>query len=207
MRMRQGMILAAALAAGACGSMAVEAEKSLAPAPKVKTSAVKTSAVKAETPPRIMESAQMKAQLSPPATDHHHDADEPRPYDKMADARADVNAALSAARISGKKTIVAMGANWCHDSRGLAAQFEKPRFEALLSEHYELVYVDMGKRDRNLDIAKDFGIDEVVGTPNVVIVSSEGKVLNLKSAPTWRNAASRTEDEIWDYFESYAYRK
>ena len=135
---------------------------------------------------------------------HKHSDDGPRPYDPGADARAAIDNALAAARVKDKMTIVAMGANWCHDSRGLAAQFEKERFQTLLSENYELVYVDVGKKDRNIDIARDFGVNNIVGTPTVFVVASNGEVLNLDTAPTWRNADSRTEDEVFDYFEAFA---
>lgn len=148
-------------------------------------------------------------QTAPTATAGGHKAhethDEPRPYDKEADARADVDAALKTAKETGHMTIVAMGANWCHDSRGLAAQFEKTRFKDLLNDHFELVYVDVGERDRNLDIAKTFGVEKIVGTPTVFVLSPDGDVLNLDTAPTWRNAASRSEDDIYSYFRGFAH--
>lgn len=132
-----------------------------------------------------------------------HKIDGPRPYDKDANAWNDVDKTLNAARDSGKMSIVAMGANWCHDSRGLAGQFEKERFQTLFKDHYELVYVDVGWKNRNMDIAQEFGVDKIVGTPTVFVISSNGDVLNLETAPTWRNADSRSEDEIFDYFESF----
>jgi thiol-disulfide isomerase/thioredoxin len=140
------------------------------------------------------------------ASDHSsdgHTMDEPRPYDALADAHEDVKLTLAAAEEAGKMSLIVMGANWCHDSRGLAAQFEKERFQTLLDEHYSLVYVDVGQKNRNIDIAQRFGVDNIVGTPTVFVVSSMGEVLNLDTAPTWRNAASRTEDEIFDYFEGF----
>ena len=141
------------------------------------------------------------------ASEHavHAKHDEPRPYDKTADAWADVKAAMNTSKGNGHMTIVAMGANWCHDSRGLAAQFEKPRFQTLLNEYYELVYVDVGEKNRNVNIARHFGVDNIAGTPTVFVLSPEGNVLNLETAPTWRNAASRSEDDIFDYFRSFTH--
>ncbi|MEO0441688.1 MAG: thioredoxin family protein [Pseudomonadota bacterium] len=131
------------------------------------------------------------------------DYPEARPYDKKAEASLAVDAALKTAGQSGKRVILVMGANWCHDSRGLAGWFEKPRFTAMLRERYELVYVDVGKRDRNIDIAQRFGIEKIVGTPTVLVLSAEGDLLNADSAPTWRNAASRDADDIYNYFASF----
>lgn len=137
------------------------------------------------------------------AAEASHAEDEPRPYDKDADARADVQLVLDDAKRFNKLGLIVMGANWCHDSRALASYFEKPRFQTLIEDHYRLVYVDVGFKDRNIDIAREFGVESIVGTPTVFITSPEGEVLNLETAPTWRHAASRGEDEAWEYFKSY----
>lgn len=125
-------------------------------------------------------------------------------YTEGRDAREDIRIAQEIAAEDGLKTIIVMGANWCHDSRALAGHFRKDRFTPLLAQYYRLVYVDVGKKNRNIDIAQGFGLPDIKGTPTVIITDSEGDVLNLDEAPTWRNAASRSEDEIYDYFERYA---
>ena len=138
---------------------------------------------------------------------HHAAHDEPRPYDAEVDARAALESTLATAKISGKMPLIVMGANWCHDSRGLAAQFEKPRFQTLIKDHFDLLYIDVGQKDRNIDIAQEFGIEKIVGTPTVFVLSPDGEVLNLDTAPTWRNAASRSEGEIYTYFRNFAHPK
>jgi len=129
---------------------------------------------------------------------------EPRPFDAESDAASDIARTLAAAKAETKKGLLVFGANWCHDSRALAAHFEKPRFKTLIQEHYKLVYVDTGQKDRNIDLAQKFGVDDIVGTPTVFVTDSDGYVLNLDTAPTWRNAASRQERAIWDYFQNFA---
>jgi len=132
------------------------------------------------------------------------DHPEARAFGQSADAAADVDAALVRAALSDKRVLLVLGANWCHDSRGLAGWFAQPRFAAMLAPKYEIVYVDVGQRDRNLDIARRFGIGAVRGTPTVLILSSSGVLLNRKSAPKWRNAASREQDEIFAYFDQFS---
>lgn len=132
------------------------------------------------------------------------DHPEARPFDETADAAAAVDAALVRAQETGKRVILVMGANWCHDSRGLAGWFAQPRFAAMLQARYELVYVDVGQRDRNIDIARRFGIEAIKGTPTVLVLSSSGDLLNRRSAPKWRNAASRREGDIYAYFDQFS---
>jgi thioredoxin-related protein len=127
-------------------------------------------------------------------------------YDATRDARADVAAALVRAKAANKRLILVMGANWCHDSKALAGWFESPRFKAMLTPRYEIVYVDVDKpqhrEGRNIEIARAFGIKKIKGTPTVLILSADGVLLNKKDAPTWRNAASRSEDEIFRAFDT-----
>lgn len=118
-------------------------------------------------------------------------------FDAKANAQADVDAALARAKAGNHMTLIVMGANWCHDSRALAGWLSQPRFAAMVASRYELVYVDVGYKDRNIDIARHFGIKSINGTPTVLIVGTNGKLLNKKDAPTWRNASSRSGDAIF----------
>ena len=125
-------------------------------------------------------------------------------YDRTRDADADLATAMEIAAENDQLTLLVMGANWCHDSRALAGHLRKERFKPLIAEHYRLVHVDVGQKVRNQHIARRFGLDGTPGTPTVLVLDSDGTLLNRDTAPTWRNAASRTEDAIYDYFAAFA---
>ncbi len=72
----------------------------------------------------------------------------------------------------------------------------------MLGPRYEMVWIDVGQRDRHIDLAKRFGLDSIKGTPTVLIVDGQGKPLNLKDAPSWKNARSRGQTTIYSYFET-----
>lgn len=126
---------------------------------------------------------------------------EARVYSATADATANVDAALARAAASGKRVLLVLGANWCHDSRALAGWLKTPRFAALTASRYEVVFVDVGVpqtgEGRNLDIAKRFGLADVPGTPALLVLTGDGRAVNLDTAASWRNAASRSEDAIF----------
>jgi thioredoxin-like negative regulator of GroEL len=125
---------------------------------------------------------------------------EARSYAVVPDAMADVDGALARASASGKRVLLVLGANWCHDSRVLAGWLETPRFAALVAERYELVFVNVGMPQtgdgHNLAVAQRFGLAELPGTPALLVLTAEGAPVNLDTAASWRNAASRSEDAI-----------
>ena len=125
---------------------------------------------------------------------------EARPYAVVPNAASQVDAALARATANGKRVLLVMGANWCHDSRALAGWLETPRFAALVAARYELVFVNVGMPQsgdgHNLDIAQRFGLSDFPGTPAVLVLTADGKLVNPDTAASWRNAGTRSEDAI-----------
>ena len=125
---------------------------------------------------------------------------EARPFGDPDRAGRDVADAMARAKTNGHRVILVFGANWCHDSRALAGWFASPRFAAMLAPRYEIVWIDVGQKDHNLDLARRFGLDGIKGTPTVLMLDATGKPLNLKDAPRWHDASTRSEDKIYRYF-------
>lgn len=142
------------------------------------------------------------------AKDKDHDYPEARNYDASIDATAAVDAAFERAKASNTLVLIAMGANWCHDSRAFAGWMETERFAELINIHFELVHVNIGmpqtEDGHNLHIAERFGVTDIEGTPVVLIITPEGELLNGATAKTWRNTASRKENAIYQELAGFA---
>ena len=118
-----------------------------------------------------------------------------------ADPMPAIDAALAAARQSGKSVLLVMGTGGCHDSAWLANLIATDRF-APVRDRYEIVYADIGMPHvrglgRNPDVPKRFRF-KIKGTPTIAVLDTDGNVLNRKAAPKWRNAASRSDDDIYN---------
>jgi hypothetical protein len=141
---------------------------------------------------------------TPPAPTHP----EAKSYAVTPDAMGDVDAALARAAGNGKRVLLVMGANWCHDSRALAGWLETERFAALVAQEYELVFVNVGLPQtgdgHNLAIAQRFGLADFPGTPALLVLTAEGALVNPDTAQSWRNAASRSEEAIYAELASLA---
>jgi thiol-disulfide isomerase/thioredoxin len=144
------------------------------------------------------------APLSAPAKNRYDTA----VFEPTANAQSQLETKLNDAKNMDRKLLLIMGGNWCHDSAALANLMDIPRFAAMITQNYEVLFVDVGVpqvgRGRNLDIAKRFGIKKIKGTPTVLVLSPDGQLLNSKKdAASWRNAASRSDDEIYRYFAEF----
>lgn len=129
----------------------------------------------------------------------------PGPFDETADARADLDAALVVATENGNRVLLVFGANWCHDSHGLADHFAQADLREIIAENYEMVLVDVGWRHRNLDIARDYGVPTLYGTPTVFVIDPELGLMNRDTMHSWHTAYSRPHDDVVRYFRLMAF--
>lgn len=93
----------------------------------------------------------------------------PLPYDAAADGAAQVAAATARAKAHHKLLLVDLGGNWCPDCRVLAAVMTLPAVKAYVDAHYEVAMIDIGRRDRNLDVPARWHVD-LRGVPAVLVV-------------------------------------
>ena len=98
-------------------------------------------------------------------------------YSDTADAKADIRAAIAKAAAEHKHVILDFGGNWCPDCHLLDIYFHDPGNASLLQANYVLVDVNVGKYDKNLDIARKYGIPLNKGVPALVVLDGRGRVL------------------------------
>jgi len=113
------------------------------------------------------------------------------PYDETADADAAVARAKARAKARHKLLLVDLGGNWCADCILLSMTIDQqPVLKAFLEKHYEMVLVDVGRFDKNLQIPAHWGVTERLdGVPAFLVVDpktdrllDKGRVSALEDA-------------------------
>ncbi len=92
-------------------------------------------------------------------------------------AHAEIAQVLKRASQQHKRVLVVFGANWCFDCHVLDLAFHRPDVEAVLNPNFEVVHVDVGQYDKNLDIMQQYHVPPAKGIPAIAVLDSDGKLL------------------------------
>jgi len=117
----------------------------------------------------------------------------------------DIDAKLLQAKVENKKLLLVLGAQWCHDSKGLAAKFSDEKMQKLLTGNYQTLFIDVGYYENGFDVVSRFGMPIYYGTPTVMIIDANtSQLLNADSMQQWLSANSIKIEKYLDYFQSEA---
>jgi thiol-disulfide isomerase/thioredoxin len=126
-------------------------------------------------------------------------------YQPSDDPLADVQRAISTAGVTERRALVVLGANWCHDSRALAARLHRSPLAEVIQQHYELVFVDVGYYEKGRAVAQQFGVAHYYATPTVLIIDpGSGQLVDDEDRHMWGNAYRISMSESVEYFEKWA---
>lgn len=128
----------------------------------------------------------------------------PFPYDETADAAADIETALAAARQTNRLVLLNFGANWCADCRAFARATDDPELAAIIGDRFVFVKIDVGNWDRNPDVVDEWGNPIAEGIPALVVASPAGEILFTTRRGQVSSASRMSRDELADFFRLLA---
>ena len=125
----------------------------------------------------------------------------PYPYNEQADANAEVAKARAAAKAGHKLLLIDLGGNWCGDCRVLAGSLELPAMKAFMDKHYEVVTVDVGRFERNLQIPAHYGFHtRLKGVPTLLVVDPKtDRLLNRDDVFALSSAGDMSPQALADW--------
>jgi thiol:disulfide interchange protein len=128
---------------------------------------------------------------------------QPNPQLYRADANAtdDINRALVTATRQHKRILLDFGGNWCLDCHVLDNAFHQPRIAPLLNLNFVLVHVDVGRYDKNLDLAKKYHVDLEKGVPSLAVLDARGAV--LYATKDFERARVMSEEDVIQFLDKW----
>ncbi len=124
-------------------------------------------------------------------------------YNETADAHAEIKEALTKARVEHKRVIVVFGANWCHDCHVLDAAFHRPDLARIIAANYEVVHVDIGKGQKNQDLATKYEVPLKRGIPGLAVIEADGKLVYSQKNGEFENARGLSVEDFRAFLEKW----
>ena len=127
----------------------------------------------------------------------------PFPYNGTEVSNHQLEKFISVSINQEKLPMVILGANWCPDAQCLEAVMQLPSVAQFIAEHYEVIRIDLGEYDINMDLIEYLGMPSQEGIPRVFILDLQGEPINLETNDKWRSARQSHPQDIFDYFQSF----
>lgn len=124
----------------------------------------------------------------------------PAIYDEGVDAKAAIRATLAEAEKAKVPVLVVFGANWCGDCRMLDNTFKHGPSAPLIAKSFKVVKVDVGRFDRNVDIAEGYRVPLKKGIPAVAVLSPQGKLIYATEGGELADARKMGDQGVYDFF-------
>lgn len=103
-----------------------------------------------------------------------------------------------------KRVAVIFGAGWCADSSALDAALGHELVRPMVDPAFEVVKVDVGNRNKNLDLADELGLDPRRGIPALAVLEPDGTVVAALADGELAHARGMTPLEIATLFHRLA---
>ncbi len=118
-------------------------------------------------------------------------------------ARAEIAHALKLASQQHKRVLLVFGANWCYDCHVLDLAFHRPDVAAVLNPSFEVVHVDVGEYDKNLDIMRQYQVPKERGIPAVAVLDSNGKLLYSQQGGEFEKARGLGPEDVLAFLNKW----
>ena len=127
----------------------------------------------------------------------------PLPYDEKVVDSLQLDEFIDLSISRGKQPVAIFGGNWCPDCRILEGTLAMPTIKKFLQQHYQVMHIDIGRYDRNMDLMDHLNIESKKGVPRVVILDLEKNIMNSSTSSEWTTARDRKQQEIYNYFQKF----
>jgi thiol:disulfide interchange protein len=124
-------------------------------------------------------------------------------YSATANAQEEINAALKRATHEHKRVLLVFGGNWCYDCHVLDRALHEGEAGKIMKASFELVHVDIGEGDKNLDLTEKYQVPLDKGVPALAVLNSDGKVLYSSIEGEFEAARTMTKKALVIFLERW----
>ncbi|MDP2344649.1 MAG: thioredoxin family protein [Deltaproteobacteria bacterium] len=126
-----------------------------------------------------------------------------RAYDPKASGKAQIAAAVAAAKASNKRVLVQFGGNWCVFCEALDVLIAQTPALAAQHSRYVAIHVDAGN---NPELDEVYGKPFALGFPVLLVLDGDGKLLHTQASTAFQlpNALGHDPAGVHDFLKTWA---
>jgi thioredoxin 1 len=124
-------------------------------------------------------------------------------YDENANAKAEIREAVATATREHKNVILDFGGNWCGDCQVLDIYFHRAPNDALLGANYVLVDIDIGRMDKNVDVADKYEVPLKKGVPALAVLDEHGHLLYSQKTGEFEKMRQMDPNSVTTFLEKW----
>jgi thiol:disulfide interchange protein len=95
------------------------------------------------------------------------------------------------------------GGNWCGDCQVLDIYFHQPPNRAILDKNYVLVDIDIGRMDKNVDVAEKYDVPLKRGVPALAVLDSHGRLLYSQKNGEFEAMRSMNPQSVTEFLNKW----
>ncbi len=123
-------------------------------------------------------------------------------YAPGLDAHQEIREAIARAAKEHKNVLVVFGANWCYDCHVLDLAFHRPDLAPILQRNYEVVHVDIGEFNKNVDLMQQYGVP-LQKVPSLAVLNDKGKLLYSQQGGEFSKARALAPEDILAFLKKW----
>lgn len=124
-------------------------------------------------------------------------------YSAPADAHADIAQAIRVATREHKRIILDFGGNWCGDCQVLDIYMHQSPNSKILAQHFVVVHVNVGRFDKNLNLAEKYNIPLKRGVPALAVLSPRGRLLYSQQHGEFEDMRHLESSSLTDFLNKW----
>jgi thiol:disulfide interchange protein len=124
-------------------------------------------------------------------------------YSDTADPKVDIADALQQARRENKRVILDFGGDWCGDCQVLDIYFHQPPNAELVDKNFIVVHVNIGRFDRNVDVAEKYKVPINKGVPALAVLDSHGKLLYSQQNKEFEDMRNMQPESVTEFLNKW----
>ncbi len=127
-------------------------------------------------------------------------------YNPNANARADIDAAVSRAKKLKKHVFIQVGGNWCPWCIAFHQLVDNtPALKTYLNDNFEVVLVNWSKENKNEAVMASLGYPGRFGYPVFVILDGNGKLLHIENSAYLEEGKGHSVKKVTDFLRNWTY--